>query len=95
MLSINKVKGYRNMLGLSQKEMAKKLNISINAYRNKENGKVEFRDNEKIIIKEMILPLFPEVTLEEIFFINKVTKSCLKQKALTDDQISKAFHLNN
>lgn len=68
MLSINKVKGYRNMLGLSQKEMAKKLNISINAYRNKENGKVEFWDNEKIIIKEMILPLFPEVTLEEIFF---------------------------
>ena len=42
MLSINKVKGYRNMLGLSQKDMANKLNISINAYRNKENGKVEF-----------------------------------------------------
>lgn len=68
MSSINKVKGYRNMLGLSQKDMADKLSISINAYRNKENGKVEFRDNEKIIIKEMILPIFPQVTLEEIFF---------------------------
>ena len=68
MSSINKVKGYRNMLGLSQKEMANKLGISMNAYRNKENGKVEFRDNEKIVIKEMILPLFPQVSLEEIFF---------------------------
>lgn len=68
MSSINKVRGYRNMLGLSQKDMADKLSISINAYRNKENGKVEFRDNEKIIIKEMILPLFPQITLEEIFF---------------------------
>lgn len=68
MPTVNKVKGYRNMLGLSQKEMANKLNISANAYRSKESGKVDFKDSEKIIIKEMILPLFPEVTLEEIFF---------------------------
>lgn len=68
MPAVNKVTGYRNMLGLSQKEMAKKLNISANAYRSKESGKVDFKDSEKIIIKEMILPLFPEVTLEEIFF---------------------------
>lgn len=68
MPTVNKVRGYRNMLGLSQKEMAKKLNISANAYRSKESGKVDFKDSEKIIIKEMILPLFPEVTLEEIFF---------------------------
>ena len=68
MTQVNKIKGYRNMLGLSQKEMAAKLDISINAYRNKENGKVDFRDSEKIIFKEMIIPLFPETTLEEIFF---------------------------
>ena len=66
--TVNKVRGYRNMLGLSQKEMASKLSISANAYRNKESGKVDFKDSEKIIIKEMILPLFPEVTFEEIFF---------------------------
>ena len=40
----------------------------VRGYRNKETGKVDFKDSEKIIIKEMILPLFPEVTFEEIFF---------------------------
>ena len=40
----NKVKGYRNMLNLSQKEMAKLLDISTLSYHNKEKGKYEFKD---------------------------------------------------
>lgn len=68
MVEVNKIRGYRNMLGLTQKDMAKKLDISSNAYRNKEAGRVDFRDNEKVIIKELILPMFPDITFEEIFF---------------------------
>ena len=63
-----KVKGYRNMLGLTQKEMAKKLNISSQSYHNKEKGYVAFKDSEKLIIKKMLLPMFPNITLEDIFF---------------------------
>lgn len=65
---MNKVKGYRNMLKLTQKEIAEKLDISTVAYINKENGKSEFKDSEKIKFKELLLPYFPNITLEEIFF---------------------------
>jgi len=64
----NKIKGYRTMLGLTQKEMAERLNISPQSYYNKENGNVAFKDSEKMQIKEMLLPLFPNITLENIFF---------------------------
>lgn len=69
----NKIKGYRTMLGLTQKEMAERLNISPQSYYNKENGNVSFKDSEKMEIKEMLLPLFPNITLEDIFFNQKVT----------------------
>ena len=65
---MNKVKGYRNMLKLTQKEIAEKLDISTVAYINTENGKSEFKDSEKIKFKELLLPYFPNITLEEIFF---------------------------
>ena len=64
----NKVKGYRNMLKLTQKETAIKLGISYVSYCNKENGKRDFKDVEKIKFKEMLEPHFPNITLEEIFF---------------------------
>ena len=49
----NKIRGYRTMLGLTQKEMAERLNISAQSYFNKENGNVAFKDGEKMQIKEM------------------------------------------
>ena len=68
---MNKVKGYRNMLKLTQKQIAEKLDISTVAYIKKENGKSEFKDSEKIKFKELLLPYFPNITLEEIFFYKK------------------------
>ncbi|NEW62622.1 transcriptional regulator [Granulicatella sp. zg-ZJ] len=64
----NKIKGYRNMLGLNQKQMGEKLGITKQAYHNKEVGKNYFKDEEKIIFKNLLLPLFPNITLEDIFF---------------------------
>ena len=65
---MNKIVGYRNMLGLTQVEIAKKLNISKQSYYLKEKGGVPFSDKEKIVFKEMLLPIFPNITIDEIFF---------------------------
>ena len=56
------------MLNLTQKETAIKLGISYVSYCNKENGKRDFKDNEKLKFKKMLEPHFPNITLEEIFF---------------------------
>lgn len=64
----DKIKGYRAMLGKTQKEMAEILKISPQSYYNKENGNVEFKDFEKIVFKNLIKEHFPNITLEDIFF---------------------------
>lgn len=63
-----KIRGYRNMLGKTQAEMAKILGISKQSYHNKETGKVAFTDREKITFKKTLLPMFPKITIEDIFF---------------------------
>jgi DNA-binding XRE family transcriptional regulator len=63
-----KVKGYRVMLGKSQDEMAKLFGITKQAYSAKERGVNRFTDKEMITIKEMLKPIFPEITIDEIFF---------------------------
>lgn len=68
MMSKNKIRGYRAMLGKTQKEMAKALNISPKSYYNKENGNVSFKDGEKLLFKKLVADLFPDITIEDIFF---------------------------
>ncbi|WP_281738335.1 helix-turn-helix transcriptional regulator [Enterococcus dispar] len=71
----NKIAGYRRMLGLTQKEMAKKFGISKQAYYLKEKGTTAFSDSEKILFKMMLRPLFPQITIDEIFFAPDVLES--------------------
>lgn len=66
--SRTKVKGYRVMIGLTQEELANKFGISKQAYSAKERGQTRFTNEEMIAIKEMLLPLFPGITIDEIFF---------------------------
>ncbi|WP_312460594.1 XRE family transcriptional regulator [Proteiniclasticum sp.] len=68
MEKISKVKGYRNFLGFSQERMGQQLGISKQAYNLKENGKTPFSDREKIIFKNLLQEVFPEITIDEIFF---------------------------
>lgn len=56
------------MLGKTQAEMAEIFEISTQSYHNKECGKVRFTDEEKLAFKKMLVPYFPEITLEDIFF---------------------------
>lgn len=65
---MNKVAGYRKMLGKTQSEMAKVFSISTQAYWQKENGKIRFSDEEKIIFKELVKSIFPDITIDDIFF---------------------------
>lgn len=64
----NKVRGYRNMLGYTQQEMGKVLGCSKQAYNNKERGRTAFSDKEKLEFKKLLLFMFPNITLEDIFF---------------------------
>lgn len=65
---MNKVKGYRNMLGLTQQEMADKLNISKQSYNRKENNKTNFNDLEKQKIKTVLQEIDEKITIDFIFF---------------------------
>lgn len=64
----NKISGYRRMLGHTQKTMGKELGISKQSYYLKEKGEVQFSDHEKLIFKRLLLPIFPNITIDEIFF---------------------------
>ncbi len=63
-----KIKGYRNMLNLTQTELGKELGLTKQSYSNKERGKREFTDKEKKKMKDLLLPIFPDVTIDDIFF---------------------------
>lgn len=64
----NRVAGYRKMLGKTQSDMAEVFGISKQAYSAKERGITSFKDNEKIMFKELLKPLFPNITIDEIFY---------------------------
>ncbi|WP_288979366.1 helix-turn-helix transcriptional regulator [uncultured Parvimonas sp.] len=67
-MKLNKIRGYRVMIGLSQVYMANLLNISQYSYNRKELGITPFKDNEKIKIRDLFKEYISSVTLEELFF---------------------------
>lgn len=71
---MNKIRGYRNMLGKTQRDMAKIFNISVQSYNQKEHGKIAFKDSEKTVFKNMLLPYFPNITIDDIFLQTKFDK---------------------
>ena len=64
----NKIAGYRRMINKNQSEMAKEFGISTQAYSAKETGITQFKDSEKVIFKEMLKPVFPDIKIDDIFF---------------------------
>ncbi|WP_342442543.1 helix-turn-helix domain-containing protein [Lysinibacillus sp. FSL K6-0075] len=65
---MNKIVGYRKMLGLTQGEMARYLNISEVTYRNKEKGISAFKDKEMKLFYEVFSRKNSKITIEDIFF---------------------------
>ncbi|HCM89314.1 MULTISPECIES: helix-turn-helix transcriptional regulator [Vagococcus] len=68
MINLNRVAGYRVALKLKQSDMANKLNISRQAYSEKERGNVPFKDSEKIFLKELFKQVDSNVTIDLLFF---------------------------
>lgn len=66
--SMTKLKGYRVMLGKTQRDMAKELNISVQSYNNKETGKTAFSDREKLAIKTIVSEVKSDITIDELFY---------------------------
>ena len=65
---ILKVKGFRNMLNLSQKEVADMLGLSKQSFSLKERGKVKFTIDEMKTLKNLFSSINPHITIEDIFF---------------------------
>lgn len=65
---MNIVAGYRKMIGMTQAEMAKQLNISEVTYRNKEKGKIPFKDFEMEIFYKLLKQIKPSTNITDIFF---------------------------
>lgn len=65
---LNKLAGYRVMLGLTQEDMGKLLGMSKQQYNPKELGKISFNDSEKLKIKKILSSHFPNITIDELFF---------------------------
>lgn len=62
------IRGYRIMIGKTQKEFAKLLGISEGSYRLKELGRSEFKQTEMKKIIDEISGKGIKVSLEDIFF---------------------------
>lgn len=71
---MSKVARIRKYMGMTQTDLAKILKISLQSYYKKENEKTPFTDEEKLIIKNLFIKEFPNITIDEIFFSQKVSK---------------------
>ncbi|MCE9655659.1 MAG: helix-turn-helix transcriptional regulator [Clostridium celatum] len=64
------LKSYRVRVGITQKVLAKLLQIDVTTYSKKENGVIEFKASEILILKKT-LNLTP-IEIDEIFFNSSV-----------------------
>lgn len=65
---MRKIAGYRVMMNKTQQDIANYLSISRQAYSEKERGKTSFNDREKRMLKELFLPIDPNVSIDSLFF---------------------------
>ncbi|EKB53733.1 helix-turn-helix transcriptional regulator [Falseniella ignava] len=66
--SLNLVKGYRNMMNLTQEDVADVLGMTKQQYNPKELGRRPFNDKEKIILLNIFKQADPSLTIDRLFF---------------------------
>ena len=74
------LKSYRVRAGITQKVIAKFLKIDVTTYSKKENGVIEFKASEILILKKT-LNLTP-IEIDEIFFNSDVEFNSIKIEAI-------------
>ncbi|MBL4933023.1 helix-turn-helix transcriptional regulator [Clostridium paridis] len=67
-----KLVAYRKMLDITQLQMAQEIGVSLTTYNHKETGKKEFNQSEMVSITDIIKAKVPNVTMDEIFFNNRI-----------------------
>lgn len=70
----DKLPAYRKLIGLKQTEMAEKIRITPTTYSKKESGKSDFTETEMVLITKIIKEKIPDVTMDDIFYANKISK---------------------
>ena len=64
-----KIKKYREQLGMTQQEMADELGLSRQNYHQKENELRKWADDDKVKIRELLRKkLDPAITIDELFY---------------------------
>ena len=64
-----KIKKYREQLGMTQQEMADELGLSRQNYHQKENDLRKWSDSDKVNIRELLRKkLDPALTIDELFY---------------------------
>lgn len=63
---MNKVKGYRNMIGYTQKQMAEALNMPLRSYMDKENGITEFTIEKYVAIRDLFNSKGLKLTIDDL-----------------------------
>lgn len=64
-----KIKKYREQLGMTQAEMADELGLSRQNYYQKENELRKWADSDKVKIRELLRKkLDPDMTIDELFY---------------------------
>ena len=64
-----KIKQYREQLGMTQQEMADELGLSRQNYHQKENDLRKWSDSDKVNIRELLRKkLDPALTIDELFY---------------------------
>jgi putative transcriptional regulator len=69
----NTLVAYRKLIHYNQTKMAKELEISLTSYSQKESGKKNFNQSEMIKITNIIKDFIPDITMDAIFFNQKVS----------------------
>ena len=64
--TVNKIRGYRVMIGITQNEMAEKLSMSLRSYQLKESGEQSFKSDELLKIQEVLNEKNVKVSIDEL-----------------------------
>lgn len=71
---MNNLSHFRKGNGYTQSDIAKFFGISLQAYYRKEKGYTPFTDKEKVIFMNLVKPMFPDVTIDSLFFAENAKK---------------------
>lgn len=75
-----KLASLRTLYNINQSVLAELIQVSINTYSSKERGVTSFNQKEMIEITNFFRKFEPDITMDDIFFIDSVNQTVTKNK---------------